>query len=81
MRLQRVRRYWSILIQRHVYSFNFFFIFLMMVSFELGKEVKKDGFLSCLECGTKKKFLVPMRNQTPDLRIPCSNTLPQSHRC
>ena len=24
-----------------------------MVSFELGKEVKKDGFLSCLECGTK----------------------------
>ena len=33
MRLQRVRRYWSILI--HVYSFNLFFIFLM-----------KDTFLS-----------------------------------
>ena len=30
-----MRRYWSILIQRHVYSFNFFFIFLM-----------KDTFLS-----------------------------------
>ena len=33
MRLQRVRRYWSILI--HVYSFNLFFIFLL-----------KDTFLS-----------------------------------
>ena len=33
MRLQRVRRYWSILIKRHVYSFNFFFIFLMKYAF------------------------------------------------
>ena len=33
MRLQRVRRYWSILI--HVYSFNFFFIFLIKDAFLL----------------------------------------------
>ena len=27
-----------------------------MVSFELGKEIEKDVFLSCHERGTKKKF-------------------------
>ena len=27
-----------------------------MVSFELGKEIKKGFFSSCHECGTKKKF-------------------------
>ena len=28
-----------------------------MVSFELGKETKKDVFSSFLKCGTKKKIL------------------------
>ena len=27
-----------------------------VVSFELGKEIQKDVFLSCLERGTKKTF-------------------------
>ena len=44
-----------------------------MVSFELGKEIEKDVF--CLVTGTKK-FWVPRRNQTSDLRIPRSDTLP-----
>ena len=35
---------------------------------------------SCHERGTKKKFWVPMRNRTSDLRIPRSNALPLSHR-
>ena len=30
-----------------------------MVSFELGKEIKKDVFSSFLKCGTKKKILSP----------------------
>ena len=37
-------------------------------------------FSSCHEHGTKKKFWVPMRNQTSDLQIPCSNALSLSHR-
>ena len=43
-----------------------------MVSFELGKEIEKDVF--CLVTGTKK-FWVPGRNQTSDLRIPRSDAL------
>ena len=34
-----------------------------MVSFELGKEIKKDVFSSCHKRGTKKKISVPMRTQ------------------
>ena len=36
-----------------------------MVSFELGKEINKDGFLSCLKCGTKKKILSPHEESNP----------------
>ena len=42
--------------------------------------MKKDVFPSCHERGTKKKFWVPMRNRTSDLRIPHSDALPLSHR-
>ena len=31
-----------------------------MVSFELGKEIKKGGFSSCHERGTKEKILSPL---------------------
>ena len=51
-----------------------------MVSFELVKEVEKDVFLSCHECGKKKKTWVPMRNWTSDLQILCSDALPLSQR-
>ena len=53
-----------------------------MVSFELSKEIKEDVFFfsSHHEHGTKKKFRVPMRNQTSDLWIPRSDALPLSHR-
>ena len=37
-------------------------------------------FSSCHERGTKKKFRVPIRNRTSDLRIPRSDALPLSHR-
>ena len=37
--------------------------------------LKKHVFLSCHECETKKKFWVPMRNWTSDLRIPCSDVV------
>ena len=37
-------------------------------------------FSSYHERGTKKKFWVPMRNRTSDLRIPRSDALPLSHR-
>ena len=43
------------------------------------KELKKDFFLSCHKCGTKKKFWVTTRNQTSDLWILHSNALPLSH--
>ena len=46
-----------------------------MVSFELGKEIERDVMSSCHERGTKKKFWVPMRNRTSDLRIPRSDAL------
>ena len=38
------------------------------ISFEFGKEMEKDVFLSCHKCGSKKKMWVPIRNQTSDLR-------------
>ena len=37
-------------------------------------------FSSYHERGTKKKFWVPMRSRTSDLRIPRSDALPLSHR-
>ena len=37
--------------------------------YELGKEWRKIFFWSCHEHGTTKKFWVPMRNRTSDLRI------------
>ena len=43
-----------------------------MVNFELGKEIEEDVFSSCHEHGTKKKFWVPTRNRTLELR--CSTT-------
>ena len=42
--------------------------------------IDKDVFLSCHKCGTKKKFWVPIRNQTSDLYILRSDALPLSHR-
>ena len=51
-----------------------------MISFELGKEIKKDIFSSYHERGTRKKFWVPLRNRASDLRIPRSDALPLSHR-
>ena len=35
--------------------------------------LEKNVFSSCRERGTKKKFWVPMRNRTSDLRIPKKN--------
>ena len=46
-----------------------------MVNFALGKEIAKDVFQSSHELGTKKKFWVPTRNRTSDLR--CSTAEPQ----
>ena len=37
-------------------------------------------FSFCHERGTKKKFWVPMRNRTSDLRIPRFDAPPLSHR-
>ena len=44
------------------------------------KTSEKDGFSSCHERGTKKKFRVPMRKRTSDIRIPRSDAIPLSHR-
>ena len=51
-----------------------------MVSSEPGKEIEKVVISSCHERGAKKTFWVPIRNRTSDLRIPCSDALPQSRR-
>ena len=51
-----------------------------MVSFELGKEIKKDFFFVLLRVWERKNFWVPVRNRTSDLRIPCSEALPLGHR-
>ena len=51
-----------------------------MVSFELAKEAEKNYFSSGLERRTKKKFWVPLRNQTSGPRIPRFDALPLSHR-
>ena len=40
----------------------------------------ENVFSSCHEHGTKKKFWVPIRNRTLDLRIPRPDALPLSHR-
>mgnify|MGYP007020684827 CR=1 FL=1 len=53
-----------------------------MVSFGLGKEMKKNVFfclVMSMEQG-KDSELIPISNQTSDLRIPCSDALPLSHR-
>ena len=47
---------------------------------EPGKDIEKVVISSCHERGTKKTFRVPIRNRTSDLRIPCSDALPLSHR-
>ena len=47
---------------------------------ERNRSVEKDFCSSCHERGTEKKFWVPMRNRTSDLRIPRSDALPLSHR-
>ena len=46
---------------------------------ERNRSVEKD-FVRLVTSGTKKKFWVPMRNRTSDLRIPRSDALPLSHR-
>ena len=47
------------------------------VSFELGKEIEKDGFRLVTSVGQKKNFFRwYMRNRTSDLRIPRSAALP-----
>ena len=46
---------------------------MVSVSFKLGKEIEKNLFR--LECGTKKRFWVPMRYRTSDLWIPRSDAL------
>ena len=48
-----------------------------MVSFELGKEIEKDGFRLVTSVGQKKIFFRwYMRNRTSDLQIPRSAALP-----
>ena len=47
---------------------------------EPGKDIEKVVISSCHERGTKKTFRVPIRNRISDLRIPCSDALPQSRR-
>ena len=42
--------------------------------------LRERRFLACHKHGSEEKFWVPMRNQTSDLWIPCSNALPLSHR-
>ena len=49
-----------------------------MVSFKLGKDMKKDVFRLVTSVG--QKFWVPTKNRTSDLRIPGSDALPLSHR-
>ena len=41
-----------------------------MVNFEPDKEIEKDVFCLNTSMGQRKKFGVPMRNQTSDLQIP-----------
>ena len=49
-----------------------------MVSFELGKEIKKDVFSVLSQAWDKER--IPVRNRTSDLRIPRSDAPPLSHR-
>ena len=42
--------------------------------------MKKDVFYLVTSMGKIKKFLAPMRNQTSDLQILCSDALPLSLR-
>ena len=46
-----------------------------MVSFELSKEIGKDVFRFVTSVGQRKKFRVPLRKRTSDLRIPRSDAL------
>ena len=51
-----------------------------MVSFELGKEIKKDVFSSCHKRGTKEKILSPHEESSlrpSDSALRCSTTEPQ----
>ena len=50
-----------------------------MISFELGKEIKKDVFSSCYERGTKEKILIPHEESSLrplDSALRCSTTEP-----
>ena len=51
-----------------------------MVNFELAKEAEKDVFRLVSSVGQRKKFWVPLRNQTSGPRIPRFDALPLSHR-
>ena len=51
-----------------------------MVSFELGKEIKKDVFRLVTSVGQRKNFWVPMRNRSSDLRFLRSDPLSLSQR-
>ena len=51
-----------------------------LLIYSQSKGYKERWFSSCHERGTKKKFWVPMRNQTSDLRISRSDALPLSLR-
>ena len=51
-----------------------------MVSFELGKEIKKYVFSSHHKRRTKEEFWVSMRNRSSDFQSPYSDALPLSHR-
>ena len=51
-----------------------------MISFELGKEIKKDVFSSCHKRGTKEKILSPREESSlrpSDSALRCSTTEPQ----
>ena len=60
------------------YEFDIIRIKKWLVYFEKrewNRSVEKDFCSSCHERGTEKKFRVPMRNRTSDLRIPRSDAL------
>ena len=51
-----------------------------MVSFELGKDIKKDVFRLVTVVGQRKNTESGIRNRTSNLRIPRPDVLPLSHK-
>ena len=51
-----------------------------MVTFEVGKEIEKDVFRLITSEGQRKKFRVPVRNRTSEVRIPRTYALLPSNR-